>query len=97
MAYKLTWSEEALEDIDSIAAYIEKDSPVYAKAVVSKLFEKVEILTNFPELGRVVPEINNENIRELFIYSYRLVYKTTSDAIMIIAVIHGKRLLENHN
>ena len=97
MAYKLTWSEEALEDIDSIATYIEKDSPVYAKAVVSKLFEKVETLTSFPKLGRIVPEINNENIRELFIYSYRLVYKVTSDTIMIIAVIHGKRLLENHN
>lgn len=44
MAVKLEWSEKALEDIESIAIYIEKDSPAYAKSVVSKFFEKAEIL-----------------------------------------------------
>ena len=97
MAHELIWSEEALEDIDSIATYIEKDSPIYAKSVVSKFFEKVEILISFPKLGRVVPEINQENIRELFVYSYRLIYKIESNTILIVAIIHGKRLLENHN
>lgn len=43
MAFKLEWSEEALEDVESIATYIEKDSPTYAKAVVSKFFEKAEV------------------------------------------------------
>ena len=56
MAFKLKWSEEALEDIESIATYIEKNSPFYAKSVVSKFFEKAEILKDFAELGRVVPE-----------------------------------------
>lgn len=56
MAIKVEWSEEALEDIESIAAYIEKDSPAYAKSVVSKFFEKVEVLKEFTELGRKVPE-----------------------------------------
>ena len=97
MAFKLEWSEEALEDIESIASYIEKDSPVYAKSVVSKLFEKAEILKEFSELGRVVPETNDKNIRELFVYSYRLIYKIKTNTILFIAVIHGKRLLENHN
>ena len=40
MAFTLEWSEEALEDIESIAEYIEKDSPTYAKSVVSKFFLK---------------------------------------------------------
>ncbi len=96
MAFKLEWSEEALEDIESIATYIEKDSPTYAKSVVSKFFEKAEILQEFPELGRKVPETNNINIREIFIYSYRLVYKLNEDRVLFVAVIHGKRLLENH-
>jgi len=43
MAFKLEWSEEALEDIESIATYIEKDSPIYAKSVVSKFFEQAGI------------------------------------------------------
>ncbi len=97
MAFKLIWSEEALEDIESIATYIEKDSPVYAKAVVSKFFEKVEILRTNPELGRTVPETNDKKIREMYIYSYRLIYKIDIDTILLVAVVHGKRLLENHN
>ncbi len=55
MAFRLKWSEEALEDIESIASYIEKDSPFYAKSVVSKFFEKAEILQEFPELGEKSP------------------------------------------
>jgi len=96
MAFKLEWSEEALEDIESIAAYIEKDSPAYAKSVVSKFFEKAEILQEFSELGRKVPETNDVTIREIFIYSYRLIYKLNENTILFVAVIHGKRLLKNH-
>ena len=97
MAFKLVWSDEALEDIESIATYIEKDSPVYAKSVVTKFFEKVEILVDNPKLGRMVPEMDNENIREIFVYSYRLIYELKANSIMVIAIIHGRRLIENHN
>jgi plasmid stabilization system protein ParE len=45
--------------------------------------------------GRIVPEIGNDQIRERFIYSYRLVYRIESQKILVVAVIHGKRLLEN--
>jgi len=96
MAFKLKWSEEALEDIESIATYIEKDSPTYAKSVVSKFFEKAEIVQEFSELGRKVPEFNDDTIRELFVYSYRLIYKIYDNKILFVAVVHGKRLLENH-
>jgi len=96
MAFKLEFSEEALEDIESIATYIEKDSPTYAKSVVSKFFEKAEILQEFSELGRKVPELNDETIREIFVYSYRLIYKLYENKILFVAVVHGKRLLENH-
>jgi len=75
MALKLEWSEEVFEDIESIATYIEKDSPTYAKSVVSKFFEKAEILQEFSELGRKVPEFNDATISEIFVYSYRLIYK----------------------
>ena len=96
MAFTLKWSEEALEDIESIATYIEKDSPTYAKSVVSKFFEKAEILQEFSELGRKVPEFNDTTIREIFVYSYRLIYKLNEQDILFVAVVHGKRLLENH-
>jgi len=96
MAFTLEWSEEALEDIESIATYIEKDSPTYAKSVVSRFFEKAEILQEFSELGRKVPEFNDITIREIFVYSYRLIYKLSKEKILLVAIVHGKRLLENH-
>ena len=96
MAFTLEWSEEALEDIEAIATYIAKDSPTYAKSVVSKIFEKSEILQEFSELGRKVPETNDDTIREIFIYSYRLIYKLHAHTVLLVAVVHGKRLLENH-
>jgi len=93
VALNILWSQEAIDDIESIANYIQKDSLQYAKSVVQTFFSKVEILTEFPLIGRVVPEYDNENIRELFIYSYRLIYNIEANSIHIIAVIHGKRLI----
>ena len=46
-------------------------------------------------IGRVVPEIGEKEIRERFVYSYRLVYRIQNSMITIVAIIHGKRLIEN--
>jgi addiction module RelE/StbE family toxin len=95
MAYRLTWSPEAVEDLESIAEYIERDSSFYAMSVVSKILEVSRNIKEFPLIGRAVPELGDENIRERFIYSYRLVYQINEQKILIVAVIHGKRLVEN--
>jgi toxin ParE1/3/4 len=95
VALNIRWSPEAVEDLESIAEYIGKDSQYYAKAVVNKILNSTQNLGAFPYIGRMVPEISNENIRERFVYSYRLIYKIEEIEILIVAVIHGKRLLEN--
>jgi len=95
MDYKIIWSPEALEDIESIAEYIARDSEHYARAVVSKILDRTGSMKEFPFIGRIVPEIGNKYIRERFVYSYRLIYRIGKNEILIIAVIHGKRLLEN--
>jgi toxin ParE1/3/4 len=97
MAYSVVWSPNALDDVDEIAAYIARDSPTYAAAVVEKILDITRNLQKFPFLGRIVPESNEESIRERFVYSYRLIYQVQQDTITIIAVVHGKRLLENEN
>ena len=78
-------------DLKQIHDYIAKDSRYYAKKVVQTIVEKTEELMDFPEIGRIVPEIDDPNIRELFVYSYRLIYEITPDGIEILAVIHGRR------
>jgi len=66
------WSMPARNDLKQIYDYIAKDSRYYATNVVENVVSKAENLDEFPEIGRVVPEISDKNVRELTIYSYRL-------------------------
>ncbi len=95
MDLEVRWSPEAIEDLDAIAEYIARDSEYYARAVVTEVFSVSRNIGEFPMIGRMVPEVGDEHIRERFVYSYRLVYRVESVRILIVAVIHGKRLLEN--
>jgi toxin ParE1/3/4 len=94
MAYQVEWSPRAIEDVEAIALYIAADSTAYAAAVVKKILDTTRNLSRFPSAGRVVPEFSDENIREKFAYSYRIIYRIQDDTVTIAAVIHGKRLLE---
>ena len=94
MDYRIEWSPEATEDIEAIAEYISRDSEFYARAVVSKILSVSRTLADFPRIGRAVPELGDESIRERFVYSYRLVYRIEQEKILVVAVVHGKRLLE---
>ena len=94
MARLLVWSPEAVEDIESIASYIERDSPWYAKAVVSRIIATAEAIPEYPQIGKMVPEIGSAAIRERLVYSYRVIYRVESTRILMIAVIHGSRLLQ---
>ena len=69
------WSVPAKNDLKQIHDYIAKDSKYYAQNVIQEIVAKTEPLFDFPEIGRVVPEINDQNIRELLVYSYRLIYE----------------------
>jgi len=90
MAHRVDWSRRALKDLESIAG----DSPTYAGIVVKKVINQTKTLARFPRAGRKVPEFDNENIRELLVYSYRIIYRLQDNAIVIAAVIHGKRILQ---
>ena len=94
MAHIVVWSPRALDDVDAIAAYIAEDSEAYSASVVRSILDKAKRLSEFPYVGRVVPEFGDEVIREVFAYSYRVIYEVKTNEITIAAVIHGKRLLE---
>jgi plasmid stabilization system protein ParE len=59
--------------------------------VVQDIIDKANILGKLPMIGRKVPEIDDENIREIFAYSYRILYEIKSDNVYIIGIIHGRR------
>lgn len=85
------WSVPARNDLKQIHDYIAKDSKYYARRVIQEIVAKTETLTEFPEIGRIVPEVSDQNVRELIVYSYRLVYEISAGGIEILAIIHGKR------
>jgi toxin ParE1/3/4 len=85
------WSLPAKEDLKNIYDFISRDSNHYAKKVSTEIVEKSEYLNLYPSIGKIVPEINEKNIRELIIYSYRMIYQISSDKIEILAILHCKK------
>ncbi|MFM9331332.1 type II toxin-antitoxin system RelE/ParE family toxin [Paenibacillus mesotrionivorans] len=69
--------------------YIYLDSPSYAFSFLSDVMERVRTLDVFPYRGRLVPEINVEDVREVFIHRYRLVYQVEESRIIILTFVHG--------
>lgn len=90
---KILWSELAILDLRNIRDYIANDSPRYAAIFVERIIAAVEKVSVFPLLGRIVPEGCNKNTREIIYQNYRIIYKITGKAIIILTVIHGGRNL----
>ena len=91
MALKVSWSPEAVRDVKLIAEYLSTDSAFFAKTVVAKLTSSARNLGMLPNIGKMVPGINDNALREIPVYSYRLVYRVETYQILIVAVVHGKR------
>ena len=88
---KITWAPSALKDIESIAEYIQRDSVDQAALFVSRVIEMTDQLEGFPLSGRIIPEINNANCRELIYGAYRIMYRINKMEIWITGVVHGAR------
>jgi addiction module RelE/StbE family toxin len=88
---QIKWTKLALKDLDSIDDYISQDSPYYAQKTIENILERVKILLSHPESGRIVPEFEKKEIRELIIGNYRIVYKIYPKKISILRVHHAAR------
>jgi len=91
VARTVRWTETATQDLEEAAEFIGRDSRFYAAALVRETRAAARSLRTFAERGRVVPEIDAPDIRELFIRSYRLIYQVTADRVFILAFVHGAR------
>jgi len=94
MARKIIWSFEATADLEAIADYIARDSSFYAASFVIEVREASRSLNEFSERGRIVPELSNPSVRELFIKDYRLIYRIEESRVDILGLIHGRRDLK---
>lgn len=87
---RLNWTNSAKTDLKEIYEYIALDSKRYARLQINRIRKRVQVLKNQPNLGKVVDEIQEENIKELVEGNYRIVYRVISqNQIDILLVHHG--------
>lgn len=93
MAWQVVWTGPAWRDLEGTADYIAHDSPTYAKAFAGRIWAASQSLTELPRRGRIVPELDDEAVRELLVDSFRLIYELHLDPelVYILGVIHGSR------
>jgi len=86
---KVHWTETAERHLDAIYGFIAQDSTTYALRTVDRITRKSQQIGEFPMSGRRVPEYDMEQIREVFVGPYRIIYHIKSYQIDVIAVIYG--------
>lgn len=91
---RVVWTRSARRHLDEIAEFIARDSPEGARRVVEQALVAARSLETLSDRGRVVPERADPTVREVFVYRYRLIYRTTGDRVLVIAFVHGARDFE---
>ncbi len=94
---KIIWSPLAQHKLTDIADHIAQDKPGAALNLVESVLDQVENLALFPNSGRAVPELNNEQYKELIIGNYRVIYKILEKEIHILTIRNFKQLLSEED
>jgi toxin ParE1/3/4 len=90
---KINWTKEAMINLQQIEDYISSDNPNAAIRLIDKLISLANDLSNFPQKGRIVPELSIDRIREIIYKNYRLVYVIKKSSITILTVFESHKLL----
>jgi len=90
---EIVWTNQALQKLNKFVDYIAKDDVATAEKWALKLIEKTDQLIDQPESGRIVPEYNESNLRELIVGNYRLIYRIRKEenTIYIQTVWHVRQ------
>lgn len=93
---QIIWTEPALLDLNEIAEYIALDKPDAARRLVSQVFSSAGHLEQFPESGRVPPELERSKYREIIVGPCRILYRVDQDKVYIVYVMRGERQLRKY-
>ena len=94
MARTITWTDSAIRDVEQIAAYISRDSPQYAASFVSRTLQAIDGAQLFPEAATRVGEYDRDDLREIYVGNYRLIYQFSPDEVIVLAMVHAARNLK---
>ncbi|MBX9895881.1 MAG: type II toxin-antitoxin system RelE/ParE family toxin [Nitrosomonas sp.] len=88
---RVEWSNFARDDLDDLVQYISRDSLFYARRFGEKIILSTRRLRDFPESGRIIPETEDQTLREIIVQGYRVMYRLEADRVLILAIMHGSR------
>jgi addiction module RelE/StbE family toxin len=92
---RVRWTFQAIEDIDAICEFIARDAPRTARRFGQRLYAAVGPLERFPLSGQIVPELRRDDVREIRLKRYRIIYRVRDqETVEVLAVHHGSRLLD---
>ena len=91
---KIVWSPLSFERLEDIYEFIAKEDSSAANKLIKRIFLRVESLSKYPERRRKVPEVNRNEIREIFEAEYRIIYKTEPKKIIVLTIRNFKQLLQ---
>ena len=93
---EVVWAEPALQGLDAIAEYIALDNPMAASRLVQRVFEKTERLADFPQSGRIPPELPNSVYRELVVPPCRIFYREDEGDVLVLYVMREEQQLRSY-
>ena len=97
-SYKVSWARGAEADLNNIILYIAEESPANARKILDEIKEKTSSLTQIPERGRIVPELQDQGIllyRELIVSSWRILYRISGKKVYILSVFDSRQNVED--
>lgn len=87
----LRWTERAVENLAGIADFISQHSTVYAEGVVVRITQQLEPLRTHPLMGKPAREAEDLGVRELVVDAYRIFYRVEDEAVVLLAIVHGRQ------
>lgn len=92
---EIRWTPQSVDDLEAICEFISRDSSRYAQSLAESVVNAIERLRLFPLSGRVVPEKSQDDIREVILGNYRIIYRLHEEMVEILTIHHSARLLDS--
>ena len=89
--HAVVWAESARTALDEVVSYVAGESREAAILVLERALEAAASLATLSDRGRVVPELDTESVREMFVFRYRLMYRVEAERVVVVAFLHGAR------
>lgn len=94
---KVAWTEHAYAQLDETMAFIARGRPDTAMVWLERILEAGASLAELPDRWRIVPESAREEVRELIISPFRLIYRRDANAVTVTMVVHERRDLKEED